>query len=330
MKFLEEKMTRLFVNEHGKLKQIEWTPDLLDKLVWIDLVNPTNAEENDLEKRLGIDIPTKEEMEEIEISSRLYSEDGASFMTATLPAQADDDDPQMHPVTFVLAGEQLITVRYHEPRAFQTFAIRAEKVPMGCETGEGVLVALLEAIVDRLADILERAGREIDGISRDVFRHKGAKPTKSQDFQKVLEAIGRKGDLTSKIRDSLVTLERLIGFLGQRTMKRKSGKDLRERIKTLSRDVRSLADHASFLSQKITFLLDATLGMINIEQNAIIKIFSVAAVVFLPPTLVASSYGMNFKYMPELEWLLGYPWAIGLMIISAIIPYLYFKRRGWL
>lgn len=323
-------MIRGFLNEGGRLKAVEGASELSENLVWIDLINPTDVEENDLESRLGIDIPTKEEMEEIEISSRLYNEDGASFMTATLPAQADGDDPQMHPVTFVLAGTRLITMRYHDPRAFQTFPQRAEKVPMGCDTGEGVLVALLEAIVDRLADILERAGREIDGISRDIFQHKGAKPTKSQDFQKVLESIGRKGDLTSNIRDSLVTLERLIGFLGQGAMQRKSSKELRERIKTLSRDVRSLADHASFLSQKITFLLDATLGMINIEQNAIIKIFSVAAVVFLPPTLVASSYGMNFEHMPELEWLLGYPWAIGLMILSAIIPYVYFKRRGWL
>ena len=193
-----------------------------------------------------------------------------------------------------------------------------------------MLIALLEAIVDRLADILERAGRDIDGISRDVFQHKGAKPTKSQDFQKVLEAIGRKGDLTSNIRDSLVTLERLVGFLGQGTMQRKSGKDVRERIKTLARDVRSLADHASFLSQKITFLLDATLGMINIEQNAIIKIFSVAAVVFLPPTLIASIYGMNFQFMPELDEVYGYPMALGLMVLSAILPYVYFKRRGWL
>jgi magnesium transporter len=146
----------------------------------------------------------------------------------------------------------------------------------------------------------------------------------------VLEQIGRKGDLTSHIRDSLVTLERLVGFLGHVAMQRKSGKDLRERLKTLSRDVRSLTDHSSFLSQKITFLLDATLGMINIEQNAIIKIFSVAAVVFLPPTLIASIYGMNFEEMPELDWLFGYPFAIALMILSAILPYLFFKRRGWL
>lgn len=298
--------------------------------VWIDLVNPSSAEEAELEEKLALDIPTKEEMEEIEISSRLYTENGASFMTAILPANADGDDVDMHPVTFVLTPSHLVTVRYHEPRAFRTFPVRAEKVAMGCDTAEGVLIALLEAVVDRLADILERAGRDIDGISRSIFRKTSGKPTKSADLQTIIESIGRKGDLTSNVRDSLVTLERLAGYLGQATLQQKSSKDARERIKTLSRDIRSLSDHSAFMSQKVTFLLDATLGMINIEQNAIIKIFSVAAVVFLPPTLIASIYGMNFEYMPELKWLVGYPFAIGLMIASAILPYVYFKRRGWL
>lgn len=300
------------------------------RIVWIDLQDPDRDEEAQVERRFGLDIPTREEMEEIEISSRLYTEGGAVFMTAILPSHADGDDPDMLPVSFVLAKDTLITVRYHDPRAFETFPARAAKVPMGCDTGDGVLVALLEAVVDRLADILERDGREIDGISRTIFRKSGGKAMKSADLQDVIEAIGRKGDLTSNIRDSLVTLERVAGFLGQQTLQKKSPRELRERIKTLSRDIRSLADHASYLSQKITFLLDATLGMINIEQNAIIKIFSVAAVVFLPPTLIASIYGMNFAHMPELEWLLGYPFAIGLMIVSAILPFVYFKRRRWL
>jgi magnesium transporter len=323
-------MIRGFASEGGRLSSVGNVIDQLDRVVWIDLLNPSDEEEAALERHLGIDVPTREEMEEIEISSRLYYEDGAAFMTATLPAHTDGDDPQMAPVTFVLAGERLITVRYHEPRAFHTFPTRAEKVAMGCIDGEAVLVALLEAIIDRLADILERAGRDIDRISRSIFQHGGGKPTKSRDFQKVLEEIGRKGDLTSNIHDSLVTLERLIGFLGHATGQKKSSKDIRERVKTLARDARSLADHAAFLSQKITFLLDATLGMIGIEQNAIIKIFSVAAVVFLPPTLVASIYGMNFDYMPELDWLAGYPFALVLMILSAIVPFWYFKRRGWL
>ena len=323
-------MIRGFSNQGGRLVPDQRSPEDISNLVWIDLFDPTKEEETELEKKLAIGIPTRDEMEEIEISSRLYNEDGAIFMTAILPAHADGDDPEMQPVSFILSNDRLVTVRYHEPRAFKTFPIRAEKVPMGCQTGEGVLIALLEAVVDRLADILERAGRDVDQVSRRVFQARGRKPTESQDFQETLETIGRKGDLTSKIRDSLVTLDRLVGFLGQWTFGREGYEDHRERVKTLSRDVRSIADHAGFLSQKITFLLDATLGMINIEQNGIIKIFSVAAVVFLPPTLIASIYGMNFEYMPELEWMLGYPFALGLMILSAILPYFFFKQRGWL
>jgi len=323
-------MIRSFRNDAGRLRLIEGLPEVGDDLVWIDLVSPTQDEEAAVEKLLGVDVPTREEMEEIEVSSRLYHENGAAFMTATLPAQTDADNPLIAPVSFVLTPARLITIRYHEPRAFQTFPARAAKVSMGCESGETVLLALLEATVDRLADILERAGRDIDVISQGIFRPSGGRPAKSKDLQSVLESIGRKGDLTSDIRDCLVTLERLIGFFNQNTLQKKAAKDTRERIKTLSRDARSLADHASFLSQKITFLLDATLGMINIEQNAIIKIFSVAAVVFLPPTLIASIYGMNFEHMPELSWPFGYPLAILVMIASAILPYLLFKRRGWL
>jgi len=323
-------MIQGFVCDNGRLRRVENALGQLDRVVWVDLVDPTRDEEAALEQGLGIGIPTREEMAEIEISSRLYYEDGAAFMTAMLPAQAHSDAPQMGPVTFVLAGARLVTIRYHEPRAFQTFPARAEKVAVGCTSGETTLLSLLEAVVDRLADILERAGDDIDRTSQGVFQQSGAKPTRSRGFQEVLEQIGREGDLTSDIRHSLVTLERLVGFLGHVTTQHKSSKDVRDRLKTLARDVRSLTDHASFLSQKITFLLDATLGMINIEQNAIIKIFSVAAVVFLPPTLIASIYGMNFERMPELEWMLGYPFALGLMIVSAILPYWYFKRRGWL
>ncbi len=297
------------------------------KAVWIDLFDPEPEEERAVEQLLGINVPTREDMDEIEISSRLYLEDGAVIMTAIVPAHAEDDDPQMAPVSFVLTPDRLVTVRYHEPRAFVSFPIRAERTGMEFPDAESLLVALLEAVVDRLADILEHAGRNIDEISRSIFRRENGS---ARNFQTILEQIGRKGDLTSNIRDSLLTLERLVGFLSHASLQRKSAKDVRERMKTLSRDIRSLLDHAGFLSQKITFLLDATLGMINIEQNATIKIFSIAAVIFLPPTLIASTYGMNFKYMPELDWRFGYPFAIGLMIVTAIMPYAYFKRKGWL
>ena len=317
-----------FAPENGRLRAVADPLASLADVIWVDLVNPTAMEESALEIRLGIDIPTREEMEEIEISSRLYSQDSAVFMTATLPARTDGDDLLMAPVTFVLVGGKLITVRYHEPRAFKTFPQRAEKASLGCVNGEAVFIALLEAIVDRLADILERAEHEVDAISHDIFRVASALSVR-RDLMSVLQLIGRKGDLNSNIRDSLLSLQRLAGFFGQVLAQRSNDKELRGRAKTLSRDLQSLGDHSSFLSQKITFLLDATLGMINIEQSNIIKIFSIGAGVFLPPTLIASIYGMNFSVMPELHWPYGYPLACVLMLVSSLLPCWYFRRRGW-
>lgn len=320
---------KAYVLENERLHVVEDIPANEAAIVWVDLQSPTAEEEQAIEGWLGIAVPSREEMEEIEISSRLYSEDSAYFMTATLPAHADGDHPEMLPVAFVLSGGKLVTVRFHEPRAFQTFPQRAQKAALGCNTGEMVLINLLEVIVDRLADILERTGRDILDISQGIF-HPGESKASRRDrnFQIILRRIGRKEDLLSKLQDSLLTMQRLSGFLSAIPLK--LNKEARTRIKTLSRDIVSLSDHAGGLSQKINFLLDATLGMINIEQNAIIKIFSVVAVVFLPPTLVASIYGMNFQIMPELNWSIGYPLAILAMVLSAILPFLYFKRRGWL
>ncbi|MEP9373929.1 magnesium/cobalt transporter CorA [Mesorhizobium sp. KR1-2] len=323
-------MIKAYVVDGDRLRSVDDLQQHKAAVVWADLLSPTREEELAIEQMLGVSIPTREEMEEIEISSRLYVEDGAIFMTATLPAQTEEEHPLMSPVTFVLSGNRLVTVRYHEPRAFLTFPMRAEKAAMGCTTGETILVSLLEAVVDRLADVLERIGHDIDGISRSIFQPSSDSPSKrDHDFRQVFQTIGRKEELTSNIRESLMTLQRLSGFLGNVMMQSKN-RDLRARTKMLSRDVASLTDHASFLSNKTIFLLDATLGMVNIEQSAIIKIFSVAAVIFLPPTVVASVYGMNFDIMPELKWSFGYPFALFLMVLSAVLPYVYFKRRGWL
>jgi magnesium transporter len=323
-------MIHAYSIDNDRLRRADVQEPFTAEQVWFDLVSPTPQEEKPLEALLGVDLPTREEMLEIEATSRLYAEDGGLFLTALLPANTDSDTPIMEPVTFVLAKNRLVTIRYHEPQVFKTFPQRVQKTPLGCRDGLSVLVALLEAVVDRLADVLERAGREIDVISRSVFSRDGAKARKGTSYQTTLEEIGRKGDLASNIRDSLATLERLVGYLGQRLPQQESVKEMPERIAALTSDIRSLSDHLEFMAQKVTFLLDATLGLIGIEQNAIIKIFSVAAVVFLPPTLVASIYGMNFEFMPELGWRFGYPFAILLMILSAVLPYLYFKRRGWL
>jgi magnesium transporter len=323
-------MLRAYYLEDGQLKSLDAAgpePRLPQGTVWLDLYQPDEAEEDAVERALGIEVPTREEMKEIEASSRLYREDGALFMTATVVTNAETETPETSALTFILAGDRLVTVRYADPLPFRAFAAYALRHPGACGDGHAVFVGLLEAIVDRIADVLEADGADLDRLSHEVFSRSAAQT--SRDFQKILSRLGRAGDLASKVRESLVSIGRLLAYAIQAVQARgrKSGSS---RLKTIGRDVASLSDHASFLNHKVGFLLDATLGMINIEQNAIIKIFSVAAVVFLPPTLIASIYGMNFEHMPELDWPLGYPLALALMVASAILPYLYFKRRGWL
>jgi magnesium transporter len=318
-----------YASDAGRLRPVADTLASLEGIVWIDLLNPTADEETTLEAQLGVDVPTREEMQRLEVSGRQYKEDAAIFMTATLPARTDSDDLLMSPVAFVIAEGKLVTVRYHEPRVFKTFPQRAAQSNLGCATGETVLVALLEATIDRLTDILERAEEEVDAISRAIFRSPLPKST-SRGLTDTLQLIGRKGDLCSNSQMAVLSLQRLASFFGQVLAERPDAKDLRRRVKTLEHYLESLRAHASFTSQQVTFLLDATLGMINIEQNDIIKIFSIAAGVFLPPTLIASIYGMNFSFMPELRWYYGYPLAVVLMLASALVPLWYFKRRGWL
>jgi len=245
--------------------------------IWLDLLAPTAEEDALVEQKLCITVPTRDEMQEIEPSSRLYTENGAHYMTATLLSHAESDHPEASAVTFILVGKRLVTVRYAEPKSFDLFIARVQRPGSNALTGEAALVGLLEAVIDRAADILERLAGEIERISRDVFRATALRPDERRPFRDLLNDIGRRGDLDSKIGESL-----------------------------------------------------ATLGLINIEQNTIIKIFSVAAVVFMPPTLIASIYGMNFRHMPELEWYFGYPLALGMLIASALVTYWLFKRRGWL
>jgi magnesium transporter len=264
------------------------------------------------------------------VSSRLYQEDGAYFMTATLMYQPEQGEPRTTPVTFILAGQRLVTVRYAEPRAFSIYVARCNRSETDLKNGAAVLIGLIETIVDRLADFIERIQAEVEGLSHSIFEIKGGGATRQRRFDILLRAIGREGEITSKARESAHSLGRLLTFFVHAANERNLGKPLQARIRTAARDVTSLTDHVTYLSSKIIFLLDATLGMINIQQNDIIKIFSVAAVVFLPPTLLASIYGMNFRHMPELDWLFGYPLALILMVLAAVLPYIYFKRKGWL
>ena len=328
-------MLRAYHNEAARLVQstLPLDPAGIAGLVWLDLLQPTAEEDRLVEQLLGIDIPSQAEMEEIELSARLYSEDGAEFMTMTGLHKLDSDEPQKTPITFILKGETLVTVRYAEPKPFLAFTLRAQKSKsLACGSGEQVFLGLLEAMIDRTADALERVGNEIDQISRDVFGKKSSTAKQlQQDLRSIIERIGAKAELLTMVQESLVSISRLMAFhIAPNGDTTRAGRDARQLVKLIQRDAVSLGEHARTLSSKINFLLDATLGLINLEQNQIIKIFSVAAVVFLPPTLVASIYGMNYDIMPELKWEFGYPLAIGAMICSAILPYLFFKRRGWL
>ncbi|MFK4811726.1 magnesium/cobalt transporter CorA [Devosia sp. ZW T5_3] len=328
-------MLRAYHNEAARLVQstLPLDPAGVAGLVWLDLLQPTAEEDRLVEQLLGIDIPSQAEMEEIELSARLYSEDGAEFMTMTGLHKLDSDEPQKTPITFILKGETLVTVRYAEPKPFLAFTLRAQKSKsLACGSGEQVFLGLLEAMIDRTADALERVGNEIDQISRDVFGKKSSTAKQlQQDLRSIIERIGAKAELLTMVQESLVSISRLMAFhIAPNGDTTRAGRDARQLVKLIQRDAVSLGEHARTLSSKINFLLDATLGLINLEQNQIIKIFSVAAVVFLPPTLVASIYGMNYDIMPELKWEFGYPFAIALMILSAVLPYLYFKKRGWL
>jgi magnesium transporter len=304
--------------------------EIPDHAVWLDLVSPAPAEDKLVERATGVAVPTREEMQEIEVTSRLYVENGALFMTATLMCQSDSENPTTTAVTFVLAGHRLITVRYDEPRPFTIVGSKLARVcPTGVK-GEMLMMELLDAIIDRAADILEKIGADIDQVSRDIFEHEGTFAERSRNYQEILRSIGRKGDLTSKARESLVSIHRVLLYLANEADNMKWAKDQRMLLKGMQRDVVSLSDHATYLANKITFLLDAMLGVVSLDQNNIIKIFSVAAVVFMPPTLIASIYGMNFRHLPELEFVYGYPMAIVMMIAAAVLPYLFFKWKQWL
>ncbi len=311
-------------------RPIEEADAIPEGAVWFDLITPTVGEDKLVERTLGIAVPTREEMQEIEISSRLYTENGARYMTATLMCQSDTATPKTTPVTFILAGHKLVTVRYDEPKPFTLIGNKLARQCAPTVTGESILMELLDAVIDRAADILERAGADIDRASHDIFEPEGRRVDRTITYRYILRSIGRKGDLTSKVRESLVSIGRLVLYLANEADAMKWPKEMRAQVKSMQRDVASLSDHATYLANKVTFLLDAMIGVMSVEQNNIIKIFSVAAVAMMPPTLIASIYGMNFKHMPELDWTFGYPMAILLMIFAAILPYWFFKWKRWL
>jgi magnesium transporter len=302
-----------------------------DDATWIDLEEPTNEEERLVERCIEVNVPTQAEMAEIEPSSRLYEKNGALYMTVSALRGVDEHLPTTTPIGFVLAGNRLVTIRYATPKPVRTFENHARHDPEVVRDGPTALMRLIDAIIDRLADEIESVTATIERLSLEIFQQQDQRRIPAEKLTLLLTNIGRTQTLLTKIRYSAVSTLRMLSFFGASSVAHQANnKELRYHVGSLTTDVTSLSEHASFLSDNLTFLLDASLGLISIEQNAAMKLFSWAAIIFLPPTLIAGIFGMNFHHMPELDWYYGYPLSLALMLATAIGPYLYFKKRGWI
>lgn len=302
---------------------------LPEGVLWIDLLQPSREEELFLERMLGVDIPTREEMAEIEDSSRFYESAGTLYMTASLVSGISEQQPGIAEVSFVLSRKWLVTVRYAELSAFRAFAGKSLHRPGVHGCSEMVFAALIDSVVDRIADVLEMLQKQLNSLSRAIFSESAERHPEKTDLQRVVKHLGRHNALQAKLSESLLSIDRQISYV------RQAGNGwldeaARGWLKTVERDVHSLGEYQAKMSGESSFLLEATLGLISIEQNSIIKVFSIAAVLFLPPTLVGTVYGMNFRHMPELEWYFGYPLALGLMVGSAALSYAWFRFKDWL
>lgn len=325
-------MITIYTKRDGKIeaKQLIAGEQVPEGIIWIDMQSPSHDEEITVEKQLGIQIPSREEVWKNQVLNRFYKEGDVCYMTAAIITKVDCPYPQTSSVTFILSPRYLLTMRYIAPTSFNNFAQRIQKSPQKFLSSAHVLEGLMEEIITRVAHNSEVVVDTLDQLSHNIFgegvlSEKSSNP--SQLMKKVLTQIGTCADLNSKINESLHSLSRTLSFFKQVN---NSGADIDGDISILATDVLALIKQTAFLSDKITFQLDATLGMINVEQNLIIKMFSVVAVFFLPPTMISSIYGMNFEHMPELSWDYGYPMAIGIMIMCAIVPFVYFRKKGWL
>ena len=308
-----------YAPDGARLRQLPIAAEL-DGALWVDLYHPL-PEQAARTAALGVELPTLADMEEIELSNRLYRENGADYLTVVLPGLSESKMPISGPVCFILTPARLITVRHHAPRPFETYPQRADKVGPGCTDPRRLFLSLIEEIIGRLADLLEGSGKTLDAITRRVIHD-----ATNDDLSDALREVSRESDLISRVRLSLLTIERAISYFGQSV----EDAALRPVIKGLMRDIQALEVHGDFLTNRIAMASDLTLGMISVEQNKTVKIVSVVAVIFLPPTVIASAYGMNFTDMPELSWRWGYPMALGLMLASAAGTYIFLRWKRWL
>jgi magnesium transporter len=284
---------------------------------WIDLLSPTAPEIAQVSAATGLDVPSEEEVSEIESTSRLGFDKGAYYLSTPLVAVRPGGEHVMTSAGFVLSPKVLITVRFAPIPAFDTAQLQP------ASTAEGAFLQILEVIVDRAADVLERTGSDCDDLSHQAFGRE------RRDLRETLRKLGAVADRSSHIRDALLGLGRIAAYIAEGGVAGAPPVNP-ARMKAIRTDVASLTEYQSHLSGKIQFLLDATLGFINVEQNDVVKTLTIASVVGIPPVLIAGIYGMNFRVMPELGWKYGYPMALGLMVASGLLPLLWFKRRGWM
>ena len=317
-------MLRLFRIANGLIKEVAVSPDKVAEQIheadWVDAQEPDEQERALLQSLLQIDIPESDDVEEIEASARCFVDQAGIHVHSLFLTQSDGRHSTVS-VACILQHERLITIREDDLADFRLTRMRARRGQVECHNPAELLVTLFEQKVENHADNVEDIHRQLEQVSYLVLEDEEA------ELEDAISQLARLEDSNGRIRLCLMDTQRDISFLLRHL---RSRHELVDTCREIMRDIETLMSHNTFLFEKINFLMDSTQGFINIEQNQIIKIFSIAAVVFLPPTLVASIYGMNFSYMPELKWLLGYPWAVGLMICSGIAPYWYFKRKGWL
>jgi magnesium transporter len=302
------------------------------KVSWLDLLDPTNEERTSVERNYGLKLPSREELSEVESSSRISEENGVLFLSMPIVSHVHAIEEAPSPIGFVLSKEVLITIRYTQLRSFDAAAAKFSKSDVRGSSVDA-FATLVDEMVDLSADMLEGIAAELDTVSRSVFlktRTRRRHPTQSNDaLHRTLIEVGNAGERLSRIRGSLLGLQRIVPFVSE------SERDwipdnMRSRLKTAQADLLSLTDYETHLSDKVQFLLDAVLGFISTKQNDIFTVLTIVSVIGIPPTLVASIYGMNFKNMPELDWAWGYQFGLALIALSTILPFLWFKWRGWL
>ena len=319
-------MINAFELLEGRLRQIqvESADDLARCApVWVDLADSNEEERAWAASIFGVTLPQEEELGDIESSARFFEEDSGELHIRSDFLREGDQGGESIPVAFILKGEVVFSAHRADLPQFRLVRLRARRQPGFVTDAKDVLLDFYAADVEYSADILEQIYERLDDFSERVLRA----TLTDKEAAGVLTQIAKEEDLNGHIRRNLMDTRRAVSFLmRKRLLNAEQNDDARQ----LLRDIESLDGHTDFLFDKLNFLMDATVGFININQNKIIKIFSVAAVAMLPPTLIASIYGMNFEWLPELNWRYGYPIAIALMVVSVVLPFWYFRRKGWL